>query len=92
MQQETSYPIVRLNLTIPHSLHHTPLLITNMLNPIRLPRGNKHMRSPAIDLSIKLLIMIDLPSFREFNLAGLAIVITIFAVNCWVDFRKDEAI
>ena len=46
------YPIARLDFTVSNRFHHTPLLVTHILDPIRLPRRYKHVGSESIYVSI----------------------------------------
>lgn len=83
------YPITRLNLTIPNRLHHTPLLITDIFNPIRLPRRHEHMCSESVHASVQLLFFVNFEASWVLDLACLAVVVAIFAIDCRVHFRED---
>ena len=37
-------------------------------------------------------MMVNLPAFGQLDLAGLAVVVTVFAVDCWIHRWEDEAI
>ncbi len=87
-----AHPITRLNLAVPHSLHHAPLLIANIFHPIRLTRGDDHVRRPAVDMPIELFLFINLEAFWVLDLAGRAVVSAIFAVDCRVNFWKDKTL
>lgn len=50
---ETTYPTSNpLRPKLAHGLHHTPLLINDILNPIRPPRRDKNMCPPPINLAV----------------------------------------
>ncbi len=44
--------MLRLDPTFSDSFHHTPLLVSNVVNPVRLAGRDQHVRAPAIDLPI----------------------------------------
>lgn len=49
---QLTYPITRLDPTIPYGLHHTSLLIAHIPHPIRLACSDEHMRRPATETAI----------------------------------------
>ena len=87
-----TYPIIRLNTTIPHRLHHTPLLILDIPNPIRLARRDKHMRCPSLDMSIKLLLFVDLELRRVMDCARLAVMEAILSINRRIDLWEETSL
>ena len=89
--RKITYPVIRLNPTIPHRLHHTPLLILNIPYPIHLARRDDHVRCPPLDMAIQLLILVDLELGRVMDRAGFAVVEAVFSVDGGVDFREERA-
>lgn len=86
-----SYTIAGLNATVSNRLHDTPLLIRDISHPICLPRCDKHMRGPGINMTIKLIVFINLEFGRVFDTAALAVMIAVFPVDSWIDLRKKAA-
>ncbi len=73
-----------------HRFHHTPLLINDILNPIRPPRRNENMRCPAINPAIQLIRFVNAESPRILDSAAVAVFVAIFAVDGRVDFGEER--
>ena len=84
------YPVRWLDFTIPDRFHHTPFLIAHILDPIGLSSGHEHMRSESIYVSVQFLVLVDFEAFRVLDLACLAIVVAVFAIDGRVHFGEDE--
>lgn len=85
-----TYAIAWLDFTVPDRFHHTPLLITHIPDPIRLAGRYEHVRSESIDASVQLLVFVNLEPFRVLDLARLAVVVAVFAIDRRVHFGEDE--
>ena len=48
LQTGKHYPVRRRHLTLPHRLHHAPLLILHIPYPVRLARRDQHVRRPPL--------------------------------------------
>ena len=89
-RQVRIYPVAGLDFAIPHRFHHTSFLVTHIPDPIRLASRNEHVRSEPVDAAVQFLIFVDFEPFRVLDLACLAVVITVFAIDCRIYFGKNE--
>ena len=80
----------RLNSAIPDSFHHAAFLVLHILYPVGFPRCYQHMRIPAFDVAIQLVILFDLESSGILDVAAFAVMITVFAVDGRIDLRKER--
>ena len=85
-----TYAIAWLDFTVPDRFHHTPFLVTHIPDPIRLAGRYEHVRSKSIDVSVQLLVLVNLEPFRILDLARLAVVVAVFAIDRRVHFGEDE--
>ena len=74
---------------IPDRLHDTPLLVRNIPQPIRFPSCDKHMRRPAVDVTVQFLLFIDGELCGIADAAALAVVVAVFPVDTRVDFGEE---
>lgn len=72
-----------------HSFHHTPLLISDILNPIRLARRNENMRCPAINPPIQFIRFVNAEGPRILDRAAITVLVALFAVDGRVDFGEE---
>ena len=84
------YPVTGLHLAIPNRFHHTPFLITHVSDPIGLPGRHEHVCSESVDVAVKLFSLVDFEPFRVFDLACLAVVVAVFAIDRRVHLRENE--
>ena len=84
------YPVAGLDFAIPDRFHHTSFLVTHVPDPIRLASRYEHVRSEPVDMAVQFLIFVGFEPFRVLDLACLAVVIAVFAIDCRIYFREDE--
>ncbi len=71
-----------------NSLHQTALLIRNIPYPICLPRRNQYVRTPALYMPIKLIILLNFEPFRPLHHTGRAVMIAIVPIHGRIYFRE----
>lgn len=75
----------------PYRLHYTALLVCDVPYPVSLSCRDDNVAAPPVDLAVKCVAFVDLPSFRELDRAGFAVVEAVFAVNSRVGRGEDES-
>lgn len=87
-----THPVCRLDSTVPDGFHNAALLIRNISDPVSLAGRHQHVGRPAIYMSVQLLVLVDLEIGRVFDGAAFTVMVTVLAVDGWVDSGKEASL